>query len=214
MKRYMNAALVYSLLAMAGGVFYREFTKFSGFAGRTALSVVHTHYFMLGMVFFLLLLLLEKSFAFTGPKTGRVLAVYHAGLNLTAVMLLARGVFQVRGTALSAGADAALSGMAGITGVQLEEKEDGLVSARVKTDSSDIYALSRRLFFAFADRKQALLELSLKKASLEDIFIELTEGGDPGRPYTAEQDPPEQPPQAPPRQEDSAAGTESEADQV
>ena len=114
MKRYMNAALVYALLAMAGGVFYREFTKFSAFAGKTALSVVHTHYFLLGMVFFLLLLLLEKNFAFTGPKTGRVLAVYHGGLNLTAVMLLARGVFQVRGTALSAGADAALSGMAGI----------------------------------------------------------------------------------------------------
>ena len=59
MKRYMNLALVYSILAMAGGVFYREFTKFCGFAGKTTLSVVHTHYFLLGMVFFLLLLLLE-----------------------------------------------------------------------------------------------------------------------------------------------------------
>lgn len=114
MKRYMNAALVYSLLAMAGGVFYREFTKFNGFAGKTALSVVHTHYFLLGMVFFLLLLLLEKNFSFTGPKTGRVLAVYHAGLNLTAVMFLARGVLQVLGTPLSAGATAAISGVAGI----------------------------------------------------------------------------------------------------
>ena len=115
MKRYMNAALVYSLLAMAGGVFYREFTKFNGFAGKTTLSVVHTHYFLLGMVFFLLLLLLEKNFAFTGPKTGRVLAVYHAGLNLTAVMFLVRGVLQVLGTTpLSAGATAAISGVAGI----------------------------------------------------------------------------------------------------
>ena len=43
MKRYMNLALVYSILAMAGGVFYREFTKFCGFAGKTTLSVVHTH---------------------------------------------------------------------------------------------------------------------------------------------------------------------------
>ena len=114
MKRYMNAALVYSLLAMAGGVFYREFTKFNGFAGKTTLSVVHTHYFLLGMVFFLLLLLLEKNFSFTGPKTGRVLAVYHTGLNLTAVMFLVRGVLQVLGTPLSAGATAAISGVAGI----------------------------------------------------------------------------------------------------
>lgn len=114
MKRYINSALVYAVLAMAGGVFYREFTKFSGYTAKTTLSVVHTHYFLLGMVFFLLLLLLEKSFAFTGAKTGRVLAVYHVGLNLTAVMLVLRGVTQVLGTALSSGMSAAISGMAGI----------------------------------------------------------------------------------------------------
>lgn len=51
MKRYVNSALLYAILAMAGGVFYREFTKFSGFAAKTTLSVVHTHYFLLGMVF-------------------------------------------------------------------------------------------------------------------------------------------------------------------
>lgn len=114
MKRYINSALVYAILAMAGGVFYREFTKFSGYTAKTTLSVVHTHYFLLGMVFFLLLLLLEKSFAFTGAKTGRVLAAYHVGLNLTAVMLVVRGVTQVLGTALSSGMSAAISGMAGI----------------------------------------------------------------------------------------------------
>ena len=77
MKRYMNASLLYALLAMVGGVFYREFTKFNGFTARTALGVVHTHYFLLGMVFFLLLLLLEKSFSFTGAKTKRALTTYH-----------------------------------------------------------------------------------------------------------------------------------------
>ena len=114
MKRYMNTALLYTILAMAGGVFYREFTKFNGFTARTALGVVHTHYFLLGMVWFLLLLVLEKNFFFTGPKTGRVLAVYHAGLNLTAVMLLVRGITQVLGTPLSTGMSAAISGVAGI----------------------------------------------------------------------------------------------------
>ena len=114
MKRYMNSALLYAVLAMAGGVFYREFTKFSGFTAQTTLSVVHTHYFLLGLVFFLLLLVLEKNLSFTGEKTGRVLAVYHIGLNLTAVMLVVRGVTQVMGTNLSRGADAAISGMAGI----------------------------------------------------------------------------------------------------
>lgn len=114
MKRYANASLLYALIAMAGGVFYREFTKFSGFTGKTALSVVHTHYFLLGMVFFLLLLFLEKSFAFSGEKTGRVLALYHTGLNLTGAALLARGIAQVLALPLSRAADASLSGVAGI----------------------------------------------------------------------------------------------------
>ncbi|OUQ58930.1 hypothetical protein B5E56_09225 [Flavonifractor sp. An112] len=114
MKRYANTALLYAILAMAGGVFYREFTKFNGFTAKTTLSVVHTHYFLLGMVFFLLILVLEKAFSFTGAKTGRVLALYHVGLNLTAVMLVARGVPQVLGTSLSAGMNAAISGIAGI----------------------------------------------------------------------------------------------------
>ena len=114
MKRYINTALLYAILAMAGGVFYREFTKFNGFTAKTTLSVVHAHYFLLGMVFFLLLLLLEKNFSFTGPKTGRVLVLYHVGLNLTAVMLVVRGVVQVLGTPLSTGMSAAISGMAGI----------------------------------------------------------------------------------------------------
>lgn len=114
MKRYMNTALLYAVLAMAGGVFYREFTKFNGFAGKTTLGVVHTHYFLLGMVFFLLLLVLEKNFSFTAASTARVLTVYHVGLNLTAVMFVVRGVTQVLGTPLSSGASAAISGIAGI----------------------------------------------------------------------------------------------------
>ena len=114
MKRYMNSALLYAILAMVGGVFYREFTKFMGFTAKTTLSVVHTHYFLMGMVFFLLLLVLEKNLSFTGAKTGRVLVFYHVGLNLTAVMFVVRGVVQVLGTPLSSGMNAAISGMAGI----------------------------------------------------------------------------------------------------
>ncbi len=116
MKRYMNMALLYAILAMAGGVFYREFTRFNGFTAKTTLSVVHTHYFLLGMVFFLLLLLLEKNFSFTGAKTRRVLTVYHIGLNLTAVMFIVRGVAQVLvpASSLSSGMNGAISGVAGI----------------------------------------------------------------------------------------------------
>ena len=42
---------------MAGGVFYREFTKFNGYTGVTALGKVHTHLFLLGMLVFLVVAL-------------------------------------------------------------------------------------------------------------------------------------------------------------
>lgn len=114
MKRYMNGAITYAALAMAGGVFYREFTKFNHFTGQTTLSVLHTHYFVLGMLFFLLLLLLEKNFAFSSAKSDKILLFYNIGLNTTVVMLFARGITQVLNMSLSSGQDAAISGIAGL----------------------------------------------------------------------------------------------------
>lgn len=113
-KRYANYALAYALAAMAGGVFYREFTKFQQFTGKTTLSVVHTHYFLLGMFFFLLLMLAEKSLSFSSSRAAKAVVTYQAGLNITALGLLARGLTQVWGTALSRGMDASLSGVSGI----------------------------------------------------------------------------------------------------
>lgn len=92
MKRLMNASIVYGVLALVGGVFYREFTKLNGF---TTLSVVYTHYLMLGMAFFLMLVLLENNFHFICNKVRKYLLLYHIGLNLTVVMLVVRGVVQV-----------------------------------------------------------------------------------------------------------------------
>lgn len=114
LKRYIHTAIFYALMAMAGGVFYREFTKYNHYTGRTTLAFVHTHYFILGMLFFLLLLVLEKSFSLTDQKTRRILTAYHAGLNLTVVMLLVRGILQVKEAAISKAIDTAVSGLAGI----------------------------------------------------------------------------------------------------
>lgn len=114
MKRFMNAALLYAVLAMIGGIFYREFTKIYGFTGKTTLGVVHAHYLLLGTLFFLILILLEKQFSFMRAKTNRILAVYHIGLNITVAMFVVRGVIQVSGTMLPAGMDAMVSGIAGI----------------------------------------------------------------------------------------------------
>ena len=100
---------------MAGGVFYREFTKYNGFTGVTALGKVHPHLFLLGMLMFLVIALFAAHNDLTKVKSFRVfLWVYNLGVPLTAVMLLVRGVCQVLGLALTAGASAAISGIAGI----------------------------------------------------------------------------------------------------
>ena len=115
MKKSINFALFYAIAAMAGGVFYREFTKFNDFLGITVLGKVHTHLFLLGMVMFLIAALFQRNKDFTEYKTYKAFPViYNAGVCLTAIMMLVRGIAQVSGMALSKGADASISGVAGI----------------------------------------------------------------------------------------------------
>ncbi|MCD8037445.1 MAG: ABC transporter ATP-binding protein [Clostridiales bacterium] len=68
-----------------------------------------------------------------------------------------------------------LSAVEHITEISLDSKDGQFTVLKVNTDSDDIYAVSKDIFFAFASNNTALLEMSLKKANLEDIFIELTE---------------------------------------
>ena len=115
MKKYLNLSLGYAIAAMVGGVFYREFTKYHGFTGVTALGKVRTHLFLLGMLVFLVVALFAAQYDLTKIKTFRIfLLVYNIGVPLTAVMLLVCGVTQVLGLSLTAGASASISGIAGI----------------------------------------------------------------------------------------------------
>lgn len=137
MKKYLNYALAYAVAAMAGGVFYREFTKWNGFTGVTALSKVHAHLFMLGMVVFLLVALFSERRELEGQKSFRAfLCLYNIGLPLTAVMLVVRGVFQVLNTPLSSGASAAVSGIAGLGHILLSAGLILLLLALRKTAKS------------------------------------------------------------------------------
>ena len=115
MKKYLNLSLAYAIAAMVGGVFYREFTKYSGFTGVTALGKVHIHLFLLGMLVFLVVALYGAHNDLRKIKTFcAFLWTYNIGVPLTAIMLVVRGVAQVRGLALSAAASASISGIAGI----------------------------------------------------------------------------------------------------
>lgn len=53
----------------------------------------------------------------------------------------------------------------------------------LQTDSADTRAIGAELFFAFAAKGKAIVELSARRATLEDIFLELTEkSGDEEQP--------------------------------
>lgn len=61
-----------------------------------------------------------------------------------------------------------------ILSIKMEEREDGTTFATLETkENTDI---REKVFFAFADQKCPLLLLNTSNASLEEIFLELTQG--------------------------------------
>ena len=115
MKKYFTISFIYALAAIACGVFYREFTKFSGFTGKTTLAFTHLHLFVLGTLLFLIIAILvqltnvEEQRSFKG-----FMITWNIGLPFMVVMFLLRGILQVTGAELSNGADAAVSGVSGL----------------------------------------------------------------------------------------------------
>jgi hypothetical protein len=111
MKKLYYAALMYMILGLLGGFFYRTYTQMVHFDGSTMLSLVHTHLLTLGMLFFLILMGLEKQFRFMTTKWGRLFFWhYNGGLLLTVGMMIVHGVMQVQN--IQAGA--AVAGIAGL----------------------------------------------------------------------------------------------------
>jgi ABC-2 type transport system ATP-binding protein len=77
-------------------------------------------------------------------------------------------------------AEAVLAGVEHIAAARFEPRGDDRTAIWVTTDHDDIYDLSRALFFAFAGQGKALLEMAVKTANLEDVFIGLTDERDNG----------------------------------
>ena len=154
MKKYLNISLIYAIAAMAGGVFYREFTKFNCYTGVTALGKVHTHLFLLGMLVFLVVALYGAHNDLRALKTFRgFLWTYNIGVPLTAAMLLVRGVPQVLGMTLSTAVNASISGIAGIghilTGIGIILL---LISSNISGGCSDSSAATNSACFTFSIR--------------------------------------------------------------
>lgn len=69
----------------------------------------------------------------------------------------------------------ALAGVKMLAEVLSKMGTDGFTHLRLRASQEDLYATAREVFFAFAERRLAILELRLNKASLEDVFLELTD---------------------------------------
>lgn len=111
MNKLVRTSAFYTILGLALGVFYREFTKMNDFTGTTQLSVTHTHALVLGMLTFLIVLLLEKNFQLSQFKQfNRFYIFYNIGLLVTLVMLTFHGIMTVLGNETGP----AISGIAGL----------------------------------------------------------------------------------------------------
>jgi uncharacterized membrane protein len=114
MKRILKTVLFYTITGLLAGVYFREMTKIYHFTGDTALSVVHTHIFSLGVLMLLLLALVANQFGHNLKEAKAGWKLYNIGLGITILMMLVRGTTQVLGTNLSSGVDHAIAGFAGI----------------------------------------------------------------------------------------------------
>lgn len=120
MKKLWNLAFGYFLAAMAGGVFYREFTKYFAFTGKTTLGYLHVHLLVLETVLFLFLGLAAKSTDLQEKKQfNTFVTVYNIILPLFVAVMLVRGIIQTAGISIPHAADAAISGIAGLTHIAM-----------------------------------------------------------------------------------------------
>ena len=87
-KKLWNLSFTYTLIALLSGVFYREYTRGIGYTEATNLSLLHTHLFVLGMLFFLIVLALESIFKLSQQKLfNGFLWTYNIGLIVSSVMM-------------------------------------------------------------------------------------------------------------------------------
>ena len=96
MKKFINYSFAYAILALLGGIFYREFTKFNDFTGTTVLSKVHVHLFVLGMLLFLFLSFALKNIKYEEYKLFKpFMYIYNSGLCLSVIMMIVKGIIEM-----------------------------------------------------------------------------------------------------------------------
>lgn len=116
MKKLINISFIYFILAMVGGVFYREFTKYFSFTGKTTLAFVHTHLLALGTIIFLILALFSiNTDLLNNKKFNLFLKLYNISLIFMVFIMIVRGILQVLSFQVSPALNASIAGISGIS---------------------------------------------------------------------------------------------------
>jgi len=71
--------------------------------------------------------------------------------------------------------DSILNRVQGLSEWESTACEESCLSVSIKAETQDLHDVSRQLFFAFAESGNAILEMTARRANLEDVFLELTE---------------------------------------
>lgn len=113
MRKSIIVSVAYGGLALALGVFFREFTRGMNYTGATSLSVMHTHAFVLGFLFFLVLALLKNHMKLDEEKKlYKVFFItYNVGLGYLLSTFLVKGILQVMTVDFNASMIAGISGV-------------------------------------------------------------------------------------------------------
>lgn len=115
MKKMIKISFNYFILAMIAGIFYREFSKYNNFTGRTSLAFVHGHFLALGTLVFLIISIFVSNYEIDKNKNFKnFLILYNLGLLITGIMLILRGIIQIKEIAVSSAVNGAVSGIAGL----------------------------------------------------------------------------------------------------
>lgn len=113
LQSIFEISFVSLVMGLAGGVFFREFTKFYNYSGATFLGKLHVHTLVLGFLSFFMIYLLVRGRESLTPALRLPIYTWTGGLLFSVIMMVFHGILEVVGGYYGTVPQAAISGLAG-----------------------------------------------------------------------------------------------------
>ncbi len=111
----LGIAFTNLIMGLAGGVFYREFTKFYNFTEPNHLGKIHVHTLVLGFIVMLLIYTFVKQFEDEfNMKLKKPIYVFELGIVFTVINMMVIGIYEVVSQGQETISRPAIDGMSGI----------------------------------------------------------------------------------------------------